>query len=79
MIYDMDTAVSYGVRFLQNAQKRIDVFIDQNGPSMIIKYDVYKDNYIKSRSRGTKIRFVTEITKENIHYCLNYSFTLGIK
>ena len=69
MIYDMDTAISYGVRFLQNAKKRIDVFIDENGPSMIIKYDVYKDNYIKARSRGTKIRFVTEITKENIHYC----------
>ncbi|MDQ6723711.1 MAG: hypothetical protein M3Z01_05535 [Thermoproteota archaeon] len=55
MIYDMDTAISYGVRFLQNAKKRIDVFIDQHGPSMIIKYDVYKDNYIKARSRGTKI------------------------
>jgi two-component system, OmpR family, sensor histidine kinase VicK len=36
---------------------------------MIIKYDIYKDNYIKARRRGAKIRFVTEITKHNIQYC----------
>jgi two-component system, OmpR family, sensor histidine kinase VicK len=69
MIYDIEIAISYGVKFLQHAKERIDVFIDENGPAMIIKYDFYKDNYIKARSRGAKIRFVTEITKNNIHYC----------
>jgi two-component system, OmpR family, sensor histidine kinase VicK len=69
MIYDIEIAISYGVKFLQHAKERIDVFIDENGPAMIIKYDFYKDNYIKARSRGAKIRFVTEITKDNIHYC----------
>ena len=65
----MDAAISYGVRFLQNAQKRMDVFTDGNGPSMIINYGIYKDNYVKARSRGAKIRFITEITKDNINYC----------
>ncbi len=69
MIYDMDTAISYGVRFLKNAQKKMDIFTDGEGPSMIINYDMYKDNYVKARSRGAKIRFITEITKHNIHYC----------
>jgi two-component system sensor histidine kinase VicK len=69
MIYDIEIAISYGVKFLQHAKERIDVFIDENGPAMIMKYDFYKDNYIKARSRGAKIRFVTEITKDNIHYC----------
>jgi two-component system, OmpR family, sensor histidine kinase VicK len=69
MIYDIEIAISYGVKFLQHAKERIDVFIDENGPTMIMKYDFYKDNYIKARSRGAKIRFVTEITKDNIHYC----------
>jgi two-component system, OmpR family, sensor histidine kinase VicK len=69
MIYDIEIAISYGVKFLQHAKERIDVFIDENGPAMIMKYDFYKDNYIKARSRGAKIRFVTEITKNNIHYC----------
>jgi two-component system, OmpR family, sensor histidine kinase VicK len=69
IIYDMDVAVSYGVGFLQNSRKRMDVLIDESGPSLIIKYHVYKDNYVKARSRGVKIRFVTEITKENVNYC----------
>ena len=64
IIYDMDVAISYGVDFLQNSRKRMDVLIDESGPSLIIKYNVYKDNYIKARSRGVKIRFVTEITKD---------------
>ncbi|MDQ6724418.1 MAG: hypothetical protein M3Z01_09180 [Thermoproteota archaeon] len=69
MINDMANAISCGIRFLQNVQEIMDVFIDENGPSMILKYSVYKDNYIKARSRGAKIRFVTEITKDNIHHC----------
>ncbi len=69
MIFDMDTAISYRVRFLKNAQKRMDIFTDGNGPSMIINYDEFKDNYVKARSHGAKIRFITEITKHNIHYC----------
>jgi hypothetical protein len=69
MIYDMENAISYGTKFLQKAKERIDVFTDRNGPSLIVKCDVYKDNYIKARSRGAYIRFITEITKDNINYC----------
>lgn len=54
---------------MQNAKEKMDLFGDKNGPSIIIKYKEYKDNYIKARDRGAKIRFVTEITKDNIQYC----------
>ncbi len=47
----------------------MDVFVDEKGPSMIIKSQIYKDKYIQARNRGAIIRFVTEITKDNIHYC----------
>jgi hypothetical protein len=35
MIYDMESAISYGIRFIQNVKERMDVLIDKNGPSMI--------------------------------------------
>lgn len=42
----------------------------KNGPSIIIEFpDIYKNNYIEARRRGAKIRFITEITKENMRYC----------
>ena len=65
----MEVAISYGVNFLLKAKERIDVLSDQNGPSIIINNNIYKDNYIKARNRGVKIRFITEITKNNIHFC----------
>ena len=65
----MDTAVSYGIRFLENVSERMDICVDKNGPSLIVKSDIYKSNYIKARNRGAKIRFITEITKDNIQYC----------
>ncbi|WP_458719616.1 ATP-binding protein [Candidatus Nitrosocosmicus sp. R] len=69
LIYDMDTAVSYGISFLENVSERMDICVDKNGPSIIIKSEIYKSNYIKAKNRGAKIRFITEITKDNIQYC----------
>ena len=55
---------------MQNANEKMDLFGEKNGPSIIIEFpDIYKNNYIAAKKRGVKIRFITEITKENIHYC----------
>jgi len=69
VIYGIENSVAYGIKFMQNAKEKMDLFGDKNGPSIIIKYEEYKCNYKKARKRGVKIRFVTEITKENIQYC----------
>jgi len=72
IVNNMEDAVSYGVRFLQNVKEKIDLLVDENGPSLIMKFDAYKDNYNKARSRGVKIRCVTEVTKENIRHCKEF-------
>jgi signal transduction histidine kinase len=69
ILYDMESAISYGVRFIENAKERMDIFVAKNGPSVILKNGLYNDNYVKARNRGAKIRFITEITKGNVHYC----------
>jgi hypothetical protein len=54
---------------MRNAKKWMDLFGDKNGPSVIIEFpDRYKNNYIEAKRRGAKIRFITEITKDNINY-----------
>ena len=73
LIYDMDTAVSYGIRFLENVRERMDICVDKNGPFVIMKSDIYKSNYVKAKNRGAKIRFITEVTKDNIEYCKQLS------
>lgn len=69
----MDTAVSYGIRFLENVRERMDICVDNNGPFVIMKSDIYRSNYVKARNRGAKIRFITEVTKDNIEYCKQLS------
>jgi hypothetical protein len=60
----------------------MDLFGEKNGPSIIMEYDVYRNNYIDIIKRGGEIRLITEITKENLHYCkelrkiVTFSFTL---
>src|SRR5262245_25813231 len=54
---------------MKNAQKTMDLYFDKNGASIVITYNVYRDNYIAARQRGCTIRLITEITKENLQYC----------
>jgi signal transduction histidine kinase len=70
VMYGIDYTINRGVQFMQNASEKMDLFGEKNGPSIIIEFpDIYKNNYIAAKKRGVKIRFITEITKENIHYC----------
>ena len=62
VLYGIENSVPCGVRFMQNVKEKMNLFVDKNGPSIVIKYHEYKDNYIKARQRGAKIRFATEIT-----------------
>ena len=69
LLYGVEDVVGRGVQFMQNVRKTMDLFGDKNGPSIIIGYDIYKNNYIDVIKRGGKIRLITEITKDNIQYC----------
>lgn len=70
VLYGVENAVSRGIQFMKNAEKSMDLFGDKNGPSIIIEFpEIYKNNYIECKRKGGRIRFITEITNENIHYC----------
>jgi len=47
----------------------MDVTLDHNGPSRVVKLPVYCNGYKAILDRGGKIRCVTEVTPENIQYC----------
>jgi two-component system, OmpR family, sensor histidine kinase VicK len=70
LLYGVEAAVGKGVQFMKNVKIGMDLFGEKNGPSIIMEFDVYKNNYVDVLKRGGKIRFITEITKENLHYCL---------
>ena len=69
VIHNMKKAVNQGVDFIRNVNKRMDICVDKNGPYILTENSIYKSNYINAKNRGSKIRLLTEITKENINYC----------
>jgi two-component system sensor histidine kinase VicK len=68
VLYDIENSLLCGVKFMQNA-KKIDIASDKKGPSVFIENDIYKINLIEARKRGAKLRFITDINKDNLHYC----------
>jgi two-component system sensor histidine kinase VicK len=55
--------------FLGNAKSRLSVYSDSMGPSVSVGVELYNRAIIDLKNRGIKVKYVTEINKENIHYC----------
>ena len=69
ILYGAENAVGRGVLFMANVKNRMDLCFDYRAPSIVIEVLEYKNGYADIVNRGGKIRVVTEITAENMHYC----------
>jgi two-component system, OmpR family, sensor histidine kinase VicK len=57
------------LKFIDRSTKKIDSCISSIGPSVIIEVDSIKQKRINAvEKRGLKLRYVTEITKDNVNY-----------
>ena len=57
------------IKFIDNATGRIDGCVDHTRPSLLIDIEALRMTFNEARKRGIKIRFVTEMTDDNITYC----------
>lgn len=74
-IYTEKTEVLYGIekiadamrQFLLNVKSRVSTCVE--GTSLNVALQTYVRNMADVKSRDVKVRFVTEVTKENLIYC----------
>ena len=57
------------VQFMQKAQCRIDVCVDNTLPLLAIEFNQIRQVFIDARKSDIAIRYITEITKDNLGYC----------
>ena len=57
------------IDFIKNTKHRYDVCADSTVPSLIIKTGALRKSYVEFVARAGHIRFITEITKENLSSC----------
>jgi signal transduction histidine kinase len=69
IFHGIEDVVKIALKFVAQAENRIDACIDQTRPLLIIDIARLKDAFLAARKRGIKLRYITEITKENISYC----------
>ena len=65
-----ENVVNTVLQFVSNARYgAIDACIDSTRPSLAIEIEQLKNAFVDAKSRGVKLRYVTEVTKHNIKYC----------
>jgi signal transduction histidine kinase len=69
IVHGNEKIVDRFVQFTHNAQRRIDVCVDNTRPLLIIEFKQIRDAFIGAKRRGVTIRYITEITKTNLGYC----------
>ena len=69
ILYGAENAVGKGVEFMKNVKHKMDITFDHKAPSIVIEIPQYYNGYADILKKGGKIRCITEITKENLHYC----------
>ncbi len=66
---DEEKAMNGLAQVMSNVKESADVCGDSLSPSFSMGIEQIKKGYIDFKRRGVKIRFITEITKENLSYC----------
>jgi two-component system, OmpR family, sensor histidine kinase VicK len=71
VIYGVENIIESTLKLLSTSKSSLDNCIDSNGPSMLLipGHPIRKVHY-DMKERGVKIRTITEITRENLPYCI---------
>ncbi len=69
VVYGIDNVINTVLQFLSETNNKIDACVDYTRPSLSIDFLALKNAFLNAKKRGVKLRYVTEITKDNISYC----------
>jgi signal transduction histidine kinase len=69
LVYGIDNVINTEVQFFSNASKRIDTCMNYTRPELAIVLEPIRRAFLDAKSRHVRLRYITEITKDNISYC----------
>lgn len=69
VLYGTEDIVGAEVRFFSNTKRRIDTCMSYTRPPLAIRIRQVKRAFLDAKSRGVRLRYLTEITKGNLSYC----------
>ena len=69
VIYGVQNVTNTVLQFLSETNNTVDACVDYTRPSLIVGIMALKEAFLDVKKRGVKLRYVTEINRENISYC----------
>ena len=69
VLHGQQNVVNTVLGFTSRAKSRIDACVDYTRPSLAVEIEELKKAFLDARRRGVKLRYVTEITEDNVRYC----------
>ena len=70
VLYGLENVMNTILQFLSKANT-INSCGDYKAPSAIIEVEEYRKLLFELKKRGIKLRYITDITKDNVKYCKN--------
>jgi two-component system sensor histidine kinase VicK len=67
--YGAENVIDLELRFFLKTKRRIDTCMSPTRPSLAVGIESIKKSFVDARNRGVKLRYLTEITKDNIDHC----------
>jgi two-component system, OmpR family, sensor histidine kinase VicK len=69
VLYGVDKVIDAELEFFANSKKGIDTCMNYTRPSLAVILEPIKKAFLDAKARGVKLRYLTEITHENIAAC----------
>jgi two-component system, OmpR family, sensor histidine kinase VicK len=69
VFHGVEDVINAELQFFSSSKKRIDICMNYMRPLLSVILDPTRDVIINARNRGVRLRYLTEITTENISYC----------
>jgi hypothetical protein len=65
----IEDVINTELQFFSNANNRIDTCMNYTRPQLAVALDPIRHAFVHAKNRGVRLRYLTEITSENISYC----------
>ena len=69
VLHGEQNVVNTVLQFTSRAKNTIYACIDYTRPSLAVEIEELREAYLAAKKRGVKLRYVTEITHDNLAYC----------
>ena len=69
VLHGEQNVVNTILQFTSKAKNRIDACVDYSRPSLVVEIEQLRKVFLTAKRRGVKLRYITEVTEDNIGYC----------